>query len=238
LLGAGQVTPEQFNQLISQLISSTNDMCFEGKEGDISKFKELAPEQCRYWFDHLIEMIGFFKSLSMTYPNTDLQESCRQNITKYSKLLFLLKKYLLLKNEQRGLEWLQLSSEELRVALASIFQPLPQPPTARNRNKSRAENSRTIPASPSRARPESPSKGRAASPSRSRPESPSPSKGRAVQVQVEAEVEAEVEAKVHKAVVHLKHQKQKQGIIDIPKMQGHIKINKNISVSIIVSIEK
>jgi hypothetical protein len=183
LLGAGQVTPEQFNQLISQLISSNVDACFEGKEGDISKFKELAPEQCRYWFDHLIEMIGFFKSLSMTepnpIPNSSLQESCRQNITKYSKLLFLLKKYLLLKNEQRGLEWLQLSSEELRVALDSIFQPLPQPPTARNRHKGRAAILRARPASPSRDRPASPSRARPASPSRARPASPSPSKGRA-----------------------------------------------------------
>ena len=166
LLEAGQVTPEQFNQLISQLINSTNDMCFEGKEGDISKFKELAPEQCRYWFDHLIEMIGFFRSesLRMTQPNHDLQVLYRQNITKYSKLLFLLKKYLLLKNEQRGLEWLKTSSEQPRVAPASIFKPLPQPPTASNRDKSRAAISK--------ARPESQSRGTAASPS------PSPSRGR------------------------------------------------------------
>ena len=157
LLEAGQVTPEQFNQLISQLINSTNDMCFEGKEGDISKFKELAPEQCRYWFDHLIEMIGFFKNPGVPNPTPAFLELCRQNITKYSKLLFLLKKYLLLKTEQRGLEWLETSSEQLRDALTYIFEPAPQLPTARNRNKSR---------------PASPSKGRAASPSRARSRSP------------------------------------------------------------------
>ncbi len=62
LLAAGQITPEQFIQLISRLIISTNDVCFEGKEDDVSKFRELAPEQRRYWVDHLIEMIGFLKS--------------------------------------------------------------------------------------------------------------------------------------------------------------------------------
>ena len=176
LLGAGEVTPEQFNQLISQLISSTNDMCFEGKEDDISKFKELAPEQRIYWLDHLIEMIGFFKSLSMSQSNPDLQELCRQNIIKYSKLLFLLKKYLLPKPEQRGLEWLQLSSEQLKDALDSIFQPLHKPPVSRNRDRGRYRN-RGRAASPSRGRAASPNRGRAASPSRGR--AASPSRGRA-----------------------------------------------------------
>lgn len=179
LLGAGLVTPERFNQLISQLISSTNDICFEGKEDDITKFRELEPEQRRYWLDHLIEMIVFFKSLSMTQPNPnhDLRELCRQNITKYYKLLFLLKKYLLPKPTQPGLEWLEASSEQPRATLASMFQPPPVLPTARNINKSRAAILRDRPASSSKGRSSSPSKGITASQSKARSRSKSPQGG-------------------------------------------------------------
>ena len=122
-------------------------------------------------------MIGFFKNLSMSQPNptTALLELCRQNITKYSKLLFLLKKYLIPKPTQPGLEWLEASSEQLRDAIASLFQapPEPQEPVAREprERKGRA-------ASPSkgraRKRTPSPSKGRAPSPSRGRGRSRSP----------------------------------------------------------------
>ena len=176
LLRAGQVTFEQFNVFISNLISSTDDACFEGKEDDVSKFRELAPDQRRYWLDHLIEMIGFFKNLSMSQPNPtpDLIELCRQNIAKYSKLLFLLKKYLLPKPRQPGLEWLEMSSEQLRVALASLFQPPPetQEPVARERRQRRdraPSRSRSRGASPSEGR--APSEGRGASPSEGRAES-------------------------------------------------------------------
>jgi hypothetical protein len=171
LLGAGPVTAEQFSQFMSRIISSPDDSCFEGKEDDISKFRELAPAQRRDWFEHLIEMIGFFKNLSMS-PTPALIELCRQNITKYSKLLFLLKKYLLPKPTQPGLEWLEMSSEQLRDALDSLFQPPPQPqePVARERRQIRDRAP-----SPSRGRGANPSEGRAKSRGRSRSRSPSPS---------------------------------------------------------------
>jgi hypothetical protein len=169
LLRAGQVTTEQFNVFITNLISSTGDVCFEGKEDDVSKFRELAPDQRRYWLDHLIEMIGFFKNLSISHPNPDFLELCRQNITKYSKLLFLLKKYLLPKPTQPGLEWLEATSEQLRAALASLFQPV-----ARERRQRRDR-------APSRSRGRDPSPSRAPSPSRckfkARSRTPSPGRG-------------------------------------------------------------
>jgi hypothetical protein len=149
LLGTGPDTID--------LISSTGDVCFEGKEDDVSKFRELAPDQRRYWLDHLIEMIGFFKNLSMSQvnPTPALLELCRQNITKYSKLLFLLKKYLLPKPTQPGLEWLEASSEQLRDAIASLFQPPPEPqePVAR---EPRPRRDRGRSPSPNRSRSRSP----------------------------------------------------------------------------------
>ena len=181
LLAAEQNTHEQIIQLISRLIISTNDVCFEGKEDDVSKFRELAPEQRRYWVDHLREMIGFFKNLTMSQPipTPALLELCRQNITKYSKLLFLLKKYLIPKPTQPGLEWLEATSEQLRDALASLFQPPPetQEPVARERRQRTGR-------SPSPSRGRAPSLSTAPSPSigkyeaRSRSPSPSPSQGR------------------------------------------------------------
>ena len=63
-----------------------------------------------------------------------------------------------------------------------------------------------------------------------------------IDLQVQAKAEAEIEAKVHKAVVHLKHpyqkQTQKQGIIDTPKMHGHVKINTSVNNIVIVNIRK
>ena len=167
LLGAGPDTID--------LISSTGDVCFEGKEDDVSKFRELAPDQRRYWLDHLIEMIGFFKNLSISHPSPAFLELCRQNITKYSKLLFLLKKYLIPKPTQPGLEWLEATSEQLKVALASLFQPPPetQEPVARERRRRRdraPSPSRGRGANPSEGR--APSEGRGASPSEGRAESP------------------------------------------------------------------
>jgi len=174
LLGAGPVTAEQFSQFMSRIISSPDDACFEGKEDDVSKFRELAPAQRRYWFDHLIEMIGFFKNLSLSQPNPtpDFIELCRQNIKKYFKILFLLKKYLIPKPIQPGLKWLEMSSEQLRDILASLFQPPPEPqrpaPIELHRRRDRApspgiEQGRTRSPSPSgvkgRARSRSPGKG-------------------------------------------------------------------------------
>lgn len=164
LLGAGPVNAEQFSQFMSRIISSPDDACFEGKEDDVSKFRELAPAQRRYWFDHLIEMIGFFKNLSLSQPNPtpDFIELCSQNIKKYFKLLFLLKKYLIPKPIQPGLEWLEMSSEQLRDILASLFQPPPEP-------------QRPAPIELHRRRDRAPSPGREQG--RARSPSPSPSKG-------------------------------------------------------------
>jgi hypothetical protein len=45
-----------------------------------------------------------------------------------------------------------------------------------------------------------------------------------------------------KAVVHIKHQQQnqnqKQGIIDTPKMHGHVKINISVNNIVILNIRK
>ena len=123
LLGAGPVTLAHFEAFIYNLKSSTNDACFEGKEDDVSKFIELAPDHRKYWLDHLIEMIGFFINPGVSNPSRAFNELCRQNITKYSKLLVLLKKYLIPSPTQPGLEWLEASSEQLRDTLDSLFQP-------------------------------------------------------------------------------------------------------------------
>ena len=62
---------------------------FKASEEDISKFTSLTPQQLQAWSNHFLEMLIFFKYLSMVRP--DLTEFCRQNIVKYSKLLFFLK---------------------------------------------------------------------------------------------------------------------------------------------------
>ena len=63
LLRAGPVTLDQFNQLMYELIRSLDNnayaACFKGEEVDISKFRELAPDQCKYWIYHLLEMLCF-----------------------------------------------------------------------------------------------------------------------------------------------------------------------------------
>ena len=96
LLVARPVTLEQFNELMYNLISSLDNnayaACFKGEEVDISKFRELAPDQCKYWIYHLLEMIMFYYNLSIV--RGDLVYLCVENIKKYFKLLFLLKNYL------------------------------------------------------------------------------------------------------------------------------------------------
>ena len=101
LLLTGQVTPANFYIIImSELISSPGNAyaaCFKGEEVDISKFRELAPDQCKYWIYHLLEMIMFYHNLSIVRVDLrdDLRDDvCVENIKKYSKLLFLLKNYL------------------------------------------------------------------------------------------------------------------------------------------------
>jgi hypothetical protein len=99
LLVARPVRLEQFNKLMKKLISYLDNKayaayaaCFKGEEVDISKFRELTPEQCEYWIKHLLEMIMFYYNLSIV-PG-DLVYLCVENIKKYFKLLFLLKNYL------------------------------------------------------------------------------------------------------------------------------------------------
>jgi hypothetical protein len=73
-------------------IYSLDSSHFKASEEDISKFTSLTPQQLQAWSNHFLEMLIFFKYLSMVRP--DLTEFCRQNIVKYSKLLFFLKTYL------------------------------------------------------------------------------------------------------------------------------------------------
>ena len=70
-------------------ISRLDNSHFKASEEDISKFTSLTPQQLQAWSNHFLEMLIFFKYLSMVRP--DLTEFCRQNIVKYSKLLFFLK---------------------------------------------------------------------------------------------------------------------------------------------------
>ena len=69
-------------------ISRLDNSHFKASEEDISKFTSLK-QQLQAWSNHFLEMLIFFKYLSMVRP--DLTEFCRQNIVKYSKLLFFLK---------------------------------------------------------------------------------------------------------------------------------------------------
>jgi hypothetical protein len=88
---------------------------FKASEEDISKFTNLTPEQLQAWSNHFLEMLIFFKYLSMV--RHDLIEFCRQNIVKYSKLLFFLK---------TNLPEPQIP-ESLAVVIAHVL-PMPPPP--------------------------------------------------------------------------------------------------------------
>jgi hypothetical protein len=134
LLRAEPVTLDQFSQHISKLISSPDNAyaaCFKGEEVDISKFRELAPDQCKYWIYHLLEMIMFYYNLSIV--RVDLGYLCVENIKKYSKLLFLLKNYLPIDHavvqaavQQAAVQ--QAAMQQAAVQQAAIFQPLPELP--------------------------------------------------------------------------------------------------------------
>ena len=75
-----------------ETISWLDNSRFKASEEDISKFTRLPPPQLQAWSNHFLEMLIFFKYLSMV--RDDLTEFCRQNIVKYFKLLFFLKTYL------------------------------------------------------------------------------------------------------------------------------------------------
>jgi len=79
--------PNGSDDFIRQLMASTLNKCFEGKK-DEDKFLMLSDEQRTQWLEHLTSMIRFL----ITYPNTDTGQ---QRLVKYSKLLLLLKDYLL-----------------------------------------------------------------------------------------------------------------------------------------------
>ena len=155
-------------------IYSLDNSHFKASEEDISKFTSLTPQQLQAWSNHFLEMLIFFKYLSMVRP--DLTEFCRQNIVKYSKLLFFLKTYL---PEPQ-------IPESLALVIAHVLPPPPPPPPPESALPLRPRRDRA--ASPSRGRGAnlSPSRGRAASPSRppspgkssSRGRSRAPSRGR------------------------------------------------------------
>ena len=77
---------------IAKCLSSGESECFEASKEDIDKFENLDINQLRNWREHLLDMIYFFKQLNDEKRN--LSEFCSQQITKYLKLLFFLKKYL------------------------------------------------------------------------------------------------------------------------------------------------
>jgi polyhydroxyalkanoate synthesis regulator protein len=144
---------------ISRLDNSRLDNShFKASEEDISKFTSLTLEQRQDWSNHFLEMLIFFKYLSMV--RTDLTEFCRQNIVKYSKLLFFLKTILPAP---------QIPDFLSHVIGALLPPPPPPPPPA----------SALLPPPPESALPPRPRRDRAASPSRGRGANLSPSRGRA-----------------------------------------------------------
>jgi hypothetical protein len=150
---------------------------FKASEEDISKFTSLTPEQLQAWSNHFLEMLIFFKYLSMVRP--DLTEFCRQNIVKYSKLFFFLKTNL--PDPQ--------IPESLALVIAHVLPPPPPesalpppasallpPPPASALLPPPPESALPPPES---ALPLRPRRDRAASPSRGRGANLSPSRGRA-----------------------------------------------------------
>jgi hypothetical protein len=83
------------NHFLYDLYHNPNNECFKGDAKDEIKFNMLHNNHKNAWFSHLVEMILFFQQLCRQYSqNTELVQFCKNNIKKYSKLLFLLKKYL------------------------------------------------------------------------------------------------------------------------------------------------
>ena len=91
---------------------------FKASEEDISKFTSLGSKQLQAWSNHFLEMLIFFKYLSMVH--LDLTEFCRQNIVKYSKLLFFLKTDTKLPEPQ--------IPESLDHVIRVVLPPPPPPP--------------------------------------------------------------------------------------------------------------
>ena len=136
-------------------IYSLDNSHFKASEEDISKFTSLTPQQLQAWSNHFLEMLIFFKYLSMVRP--DLTEFCRQNIVKYSKLLFFLKTNLPLPQ----------IPESLALVIAYVLPP-PPPESALPPPES------ALPQRPMRDRDAS--KGRSPSPSRCRGTAANPKK--------------------------------------------------------------
>jgi hypothetical protein len=109
--------PNGSDEFIRQLMASTLNKCFEGKN-DAEKFEMLSDEQRMHWLEHLTNMIRFL----ITYPNTDPGQ---QRLVKYSKLLLLLKKYLT--HDSTSAPALQLSLESM-PAVKKTTKPKETPP--------------------------------------------------------------------------------------------------------------
>ena len=90
-----QDTSYDSNHFLYELYHNPSNECFKGDAKDEIKFTMLDDNYKQAWFNHLVEMILFFQQLYRQNPKTpELVEFCKNNIKKYSKLLFLLKKYL------------------------------------------------------------------------------------------------------------------------------------------------
>ena len=90
-----QDTSYDSNHFLYELYHNPSNECFKGDAKDEIKFKMLRENHKNAWFSHLVEMILFFQQLCrQNSKNTELVQFCKNNIKKYSKLLFLLKKYL------------------------------------------------------------------------------------------------------------------------------------------------
>ena len=153
---------------------SLDNSHFKASEEDISKFTSLTPQQLQAWSNHFLEMLIFFKYLSMVYP--DQTEFCRQNIVKYSKLLFFLKTNLPLPQ----------IPESLALVIAHVLPP-PPPESALPPHESALPPPASALPPPESALPLRPmrdvrdrdaSPSRGISPSTSKRRSPSPSRGR------------------------------------------------------------
>jgi hypothetical protein len=181
------------NHFLYDLYHNPNNECFKGDAKDEIKFNMLHNNHKNAWFSHLVEMILFFQQLCRQYSqNTELVQFCKNNIKKYSKLLFLLKKYLPLQvipepsaDMQQAAQQAAIEEASQQVAReeaerqaamqqaaiqeaarqAAIFQHLPEPVVARNRDRgkdrdrSRGRGTGTSPSpspSPNRGRSRSP----------------------------------------------------------------------------------
>jgi len=178
LLSTGQVTPENFYIIImSELIIPPNAACFEGEKVDKDKFEKLLKQDRQYWIYHLLEMIMFYHNLSMM--RVDPGYLCVENIKKYSKLLFLLKKYLPINEvvvkaavqqaamQQAAMQ--QVAMQQVAMQQVAMQQVAMQQAAIKEASRQQAAlppPASALPLRPSKGRGENQSKGRPASPSR------------------------------------------------------------------------